>query len=41
LNWVPEREAGSEKEGEGERRIKPRQKFMVKAQSLTFSSAFI
>jgi hypothetical protein len=37
MNWVPEREAGNEKGQAGERREKPRQKFLIKAQSLIFS----
>jgi hypothetical protein len=48
-NWVPEMEAGNEKGGEGEvgwggggeRRMKPRQRFLIKAQRLIFSSVFI
>jgi hypothetical protein len=40
-NWVPEREAGNEKGRAGERRMKPKQRFLIKAQSLIFSSAFI
>ena len=35
-NWVPEREAGNEKGRAGERRIKPRHRFLIKAQSLIF-----
>jgi hypothetical protein len=41
LNWVPERGAGNEKGWAGERRMKPSQRFLIKAQSLIFSSAFI
>jgi hypothetical protein len=37
----PEGEAGNEKGWVGERRMKPRQKFLIKAQSLVFSSVFI
>ena len=39
--WVPEREAGNEKAQVHERRMKPRQRFLIKAQSLIFSSVFI
>jgi hypothetical protein len=44
--WQPWRtgypkEAGNEKERVGERRMKPRQSFLIKAQSLIFSSALI
>jgi hypothetical protein len=38
---IPEREAGNEKGLAGERRMKPRQGFLIKAQSLIFNSAFI
>jgi hypothetical protein len=38
---TPEREARNEKGQAGERRIKPRQRFLIKVQSLIFSSAFI
>jgi hypothetical protein len=42
MNWVPEREAGNEKGwGRDKRRMKPRQSFLIKAQSLIFSSVFI
>jgi hypothetical protein len=41
LNWVPEREAGNVKGGEGERRMKTRQRILIKAQSLIFTSVFI
>ena len=40
-NWVPERETGNEKRWMVERRMKPRQRFLIKAQSLIFSSEFI
>jgi hypothetical protein len=40
-NWVPGRESGNEKGQAAERRMKPRQRFLIKAQSLIFSSAFI
>jgi hypothetical protein len=33
--------AGNEKGQAGERRMKPRQRYLVKAKSLIFSSAFI
>jgi hypothetical protein len=38
---IPERETGNEKEWVGERRMKPRQRFLIKAQSLIFSSVLI
>jgi hypothetical protein len=38
---IPEREAGNEKGQEGKRRMKPKQRFLIKAQSLIFSSEFI
>jgi hypothetical protein len=38
---IPEREAGNERGWAGERRMKPRQRFLIKAQSLIFSSVFI
>jgi hypothetical protein len=38
---LSDREAGNEKGTGFERRMKPRQKFLVKAQSLIFSSVFI
>jgi hypothetical protein len=41
MNCVPEREARNEKGWAGKRRMKPRQRFLIKAQSLIFSSAFI
>jgi hypothetical protein len=41
MNWVPEREAGNEKGLWSERKMKSRQTFLIKAQSLIFSSAFI
>jgi hypothetical protein len=41
MNWVPERETGNEKRQAGKRRMKPRQRFLIKAQSLIFSTAFI
>jgi hypothetical protein len=40
MSWVLEREAGNEK-GLAWVRMKPRQSFLIKAQSLIFSSAFI
>jgi hypothetical protein len=40
-NWVPERKARNEKGQAGERRMKPRQSFLIKAQSLILSSMFI
>jgi hypothetical protein len=40
-NWVPEREAGKEKGWARERRMKPRQRFLIKAQSLIFSTVFM
>jgi hypothetical protein len=36
-----EREARNKKERASERRMKPRQRFLIKAQSLILSSAFI
>jgi hypothetical protein len=38
---IPEREAGNEKGRAGKRRMKPRKRFLIKAQSLIFSSEFI
>jgi hypothetical protein len=38
---VPEREVGNEKGQVGKRRMKPRLRFLSKALSLIFSSAFI
>jgi hypothetical protein len=40
-NWVPERKTGNEKGWVENRRTNPRQKFLIKAQSLIFSSTFI
>jgi hypothetical protein len=34
MSWVPKREAGNEKGWAGERRMKPRQRFLIKAQNL-------
>jgi hypothetical protein len=36
-----ERGAGNEKGRAGKRRMKPRQRFLIKAQTLNFSSAFM
>jgi hypothetical protein len=38
---IPEREARNEKGRAGERRTKPRQRFLIKTQILIFSFAFI
>lgn len=38
---IPEREAGNEKGHVEERRMKPNKGFLIKAQSLIFSSVFI
>jgi hypothetical protein len=40
MNWVPESGASNEKDGY-ERRMKPRKRFLIKAQSLIVSTAFI
>jgi hypothetical protein len=39
--WIPERDAGNERGGGGKRRMKPRQRFLIKVQSLIFSTVFI
>ena len=41
MSRIPEREAGNEKGWVGKRRMKPRQMFLIKAQSLIFSTVFI
>jgi hypothetical protein len=41
MNWEPEREARNEKGQAGKISMKPRQKFLIQAQSLIFSTVFI
>jgi hypothetical protein len=38
---IPEREAGNEKGQAGKRRMKPRQRFLFKAQGLIFNTVII
>jgi hypothetical protein len=38
---LPEREAGNKKGQAGERRMNPRQRYLIKSQSFMFTSAFI
>jgi hypothetical protein len=41
MNWVPECGPSNEKKTGYEKRMKPRKKFLIKAQSLIASAVFI
>jgi hypothetical protein len=40
-NWIHEKEFGNKKVQAGKRKMKPKQRFLMEAQSLIFSSVFI